>query len=66
MILIHVFQQLKNGLFIEKSCNVYYFIPNIKRQLGVESNWNSFEIRSIRKFAIDPKRQKIFEKFNEN
>ena len=37
-------------------------------KLGVESNWNSFEIHSIQKFAIRliRKGKKIFEKFDEN
>ena len=37
--------------------------------LGVESNWNSFEIRSIRFENLqfdDSKEQKILEKFDEN
>ena len=54
-----------------------FWIISVVDNVGVESNWNSFEIRSkfvrnsfdsIRKIcdSIDSKGQKIFKKFNEN
>ena len=33
-------------------CKLHFWIFKCCRLVGMESNWNSFEIRSIRKFAI--------------